>query len=183
MSSTTCFLLFLLKCLFSSHTPSLLYHPVSHFVLPFFISLSSSHHHYFEISHILHLTLYLSLHTIQKIEKKNSKLQELVEQSLSQINNLQQKKEVGHSYPQKKILEEGLDPTTIWEEIEKKEKVEMVQEQLLERTREIAILDAELKKLKEGSEVLARERQELSGRLASADSVCAMQREAFQGGT
>ena len=120
---------------------------------------------------------------MQKIEKKNFKLQELVEQSLSQINNLQQKKEVGHSHPQKKFPEEGLDPTTIWEEIEKKEKVEMVQEQLLERTREIAILDAELKKLKEGSEVLARERQELSGRLASADSVCAMQREAFQGGT
>ena len=120
---------------------------------------------------------------MQKIEKKNFKLQELVEQSLSQINNLQQKKEVGHSHPQKKIPEEGLDPTTIWEETEKKEKVEMVQEQLLERTREVAILDAELKNYKEGSEVLVRERQELTGRLASADSVCAMQREAFQGGT
>ena len=92
------------------------------------------------------------------MEKKNAQLQELVEQS--QI--------------QKKSPEE-FEPTILLEE------KEQLKEQLLSRTQEVETLGAELRNLREFKDVSLREKHELLDRLLSADSVCVMQREAFQG--
>ena len=101
--------------------------------------------------------------TTQKLEKKNAQLQELVIQS----------------HIQKESSEE-LEPTTL-----KKEKEQLlvvqIKEQLLLRTQEVETLGAELRNLRDLRDVSMREKVELLDRLVSADSVCAMQREAFQG--
>ena len=67
------------------------------------------------------------------------------------------------------------------EQIKEQLLFEQVKEQLLLRTQEVETLGAELRNLRDLRDVSMREKVELLDRLVSADSVCAMQREAFQG--